>query len=305
MKINYCPNCGVKLEREVKFCSKCGTEISAPQSSKSDKPKDNTAKEASSKKNDDFNAINKQLGLENNQETIVKRSYIITAVFGILTILPFMEWSPIAGVWAIAFVSFFLFISSLIIMWMFRGRSERLQTLISGENLLAEWTLSPEQKENYINYFYEQEKGKNMGILFSLSFIAMIVFGIFILVIDEGKLAMLGVLVGLIIFLSFFAFVMPLYYRNSKKKGDGRILIGAKYAYINGYFHNWDFILSGLSRIKIIHEPFYGINLVYYYTDRTLQHSEEIFIPANEDVDLEGLIASMKELNPKRKKGRK
>ncbi|CAA6801749.1 MAG: Unknown protein, partial [uncultured Sulfurovum sp.] len=84
MKINYCPNCGVKLEREVKFCSKCGTEVLAPQSSKSDKPKQNTPKEASSKKNDDFNAINKQLGLENNQETIVKRSYIITAVFGIL-----------------------------------------------------------------------------------------------------------------------------------------------------------------------------------------------------------------------------
>lgn len=304
MKINYCPNCGVKLEKEVKFCSKCGTEILAPQSSKSDKP-EHTSKETSARKNDDLKAINKKIGLDNNQELMVKRFYIITAILGILTILPFMEWSPIAGVWAIAFVSFFLFISSLIIMWMFRGRSQKLQTLISGENLLAEWTLSPEQKSNYINYFYEQEKGKNMAILFSISFIALIVFGIFILFIDEGKLAMLGVLVGLILFLAFFAFVMPIYYKNSNQKGDGKVLIGAKYAYINGYFHNWDFILSGLSRIKIIKEPFYGINLVYYYTDRTLEHSEEIFIPANEDVDLESLVVSMKELNPKRKKGRR
>ena len=217
-------------------------------------------------------------------------------------ILPSMDWSPIAGVWAISFVSFFLFISSLVVMWMFRGRSERLQTLISGENLLAEWTLTPEQKEKYINYFYEQEKGKNMAILFSISFVAIIVFGIFILVIDEGKLFMLGVLGALILFLSFFAFVMPIYYRHSNQKGDGKILIGAKYAYINGYFHNWDFVLSGLSKIKIIKEPFYGIYLIYYYTDRTLKHSEEIFIPANEDVDLEGLIQSMNELNPKRKR---
>jgi hypothetical protein len=49
-------------------------------------------------------------------------------------------------------------------------------------------------------------------------------------------------------------------------------------------------------------KPFYGINLVYYYTDRTLRHSEALFIPANEDMDLESLVESMKELNKKRKK---
>ena len=152
---------------------------------------------------------------------------------------------------------------------------------------------------NYINYFYEQEKEKNRAILFSISLISVIIFGIFILVIDEGKLAMFGVWIALMLFLSFFAFIMPIYYRNSNRKKDGRILIGAKYASINGYFHNWDFILSGLSRIKIIKEPFYGINLVYYYTDRTFRHSEEIFIPANEEIDLETLVASMRELNPK------
>lgn len=249
--------------------------------------------------------MKKQIKLKNNQQTIVKKSYIVTAVFAILTVLPFMEWSPIAGVWAIAFVSFFLFISSLVIMWMFRGRSQKLQRLISGESLLAEWTLTPEQKENYINYFYEQEKGRNRAILFSISSIAIVIFSIFILMIDEGKLAMFGVLIALILFLSFFAFVMPIYYRYSNRKGDGKILIGAKYAYINGYFHNWDFILSGLSRIKIIKEPFYGIYLVYYYTDRTLRHSEEIFIPANEDVELEGLVESMIELNPKKKRSGK
>ena len=255
-------------------------------------------------KTSDLKTINERLGLglENNQEKIVKRSYIVIGIFALLTILPHMEWSPVSGFWALSFISLFLFISSLVVMWMFRARSKKLQSLISGENLLAEWTLTPEQKEKYVDYFYEQEKTKNMAILFSISFVSIIVFGLFILFIDEGKLAMLGVWAGLIVFLSFFAFGMPLYYKNSNRKGDGRILIGAKYAYINGYFHNWDFILSGLSRIKIIKEPFYGINLIYYYTDRTLKHSEEIFIPANEGVDLEGLVASMKELNPKKRK---
>lgn len=229
----------------------------------------------------------------------MKKSYLFLIIFGLLTVLPHLEWSFVAGYWALSFISFFLFISSVVIMWMFRSRSEKLQTLVSGENLLAQWTLTPEQKENYINYFYEQEKEKNRAILFSISLISVIIFGIFILVIDEGKLAMFGVWIALMLFLSFFAFIMPIYYRNSNRKKDGRILIGAKYASINGYFHNWDFILSGLSRIKIIKEPFYGINLVYYYTDRTFRHSEEIFIPANKEIDLKALVASMRELNPK------
>jgi hypothetical protein len=82
-------------------------------------------------------------------------------------------------------------------------------------------------------------------------------------------------------------------------KGDGNILIGAKYAYINGYFHNWDFPLSGLSMVKAINEPFYGIYLSYYYTDRTLRHSEEIYIPSNKEVDLEKLIIKLNKLNAK------
>jgi hypothetical protein len=185
---------------------------------------------------------------------------------------------------------------------MFRGRSKKLQSLITGDNLLAEWTLSPEMKERYIHYFFHEERGKNFAILTVISVMAVIIFGLFILFIDEGKLFMLGVLAALILFLSLFAFGMPYYYRYTNRKGDGKVLIGAKYAYVNGYFHNWDFPLSGLSRVKVMKKPFYGINLVYYYTDRTLRHSEALFIPANEDMDLESLVESMKELNKKRKK---
>ncbi|RUA12376.1 MAG: hypothetical protein DSY82_01445, partial [Flavobacteriia bacterium] len=130
-------------------------------------------------------------------------------------------------------------------------------------------------------------------------FIAIIVFGIFILVIDEGKMAMFLILLGLIAFLAAFAFGMPFYYRFKNLRGDGKILLGAKYAYINGYFHNWDFPLSGLSKVKPIKDPFYGINLIYYYTDRTLKNSEELFIPANEDIDIKALVEQLKKANKK------
>jgi len=302
--MKYCANCGVKLGERAKFCQKCGTQVVSSEETEATPIKQSVPKNSIKEKPAGFEDINQQLALENNQQPIMKKSLITAGVFGVLMILPFMEWSPVAGFWALSMISLLFFLTSLVVAWMFQARSEKLETLISGENLLAEWRLTPQQKEAYINYFYQEEKGRNMAILVVISVIAVIVFGIFILFIDEGQLAMIGVLVGLILFLSFFAFVMPIYYRSSNRKGDGRILIGAKYAYINGYFHNWDFLLSGLSKIKIIKEPFYGIYLVYYYTDSTLEHSEEIYIPANDDVDLEDLISKMKESNPKRS-GRK
>ena len=304
MKTKYCPNCGTKQPNTAKYCANCGHKIAPLEPIKNkevktikETPKRSILKLSSSQSS--FDKINQKITLENNQTSIVKKAWYATGFFFVLMILPFKEWSPFTGYWALAFISFFFFLLSVITALMFRGRAKKLQSLITGDSLLAEWTLSPSQKENYINYFFEQEKSTNKGILTVIAVIGAVIFGIFILVIDEGKLFMFLVYIGLIIFLSFFAFGMPYYYKIKKIKADGRILIGAKYAYINGFFHNWDYILSGLKKVKIIEKPFYGIQLVYYYTDRTFSHTEEIFIPANKEDDLEELIAVLKQKNSK------
>jgi uncharacterized Tic20 family protein len=283
------------------YCPYCGAKIASVKEAKIDQDKHKKKKESAV---DEWASINQRIKVKNNQQTTVNKLLIAAGIFAILTVLPFMEWSPVSRAWALAFISFFLCICSLVIAWMFRGRSKKLQSLITGENLLAEWTLSPEMKERYIHYFFHEERGKNFAVLTVISVMAVIIFGLFILFIDEGKLFMLGVLAALILFLSLFAFGMPYYYRYTNRKGDGKVLIGAKYAYVNGYFHNWDFPLSGLSKVKVMKKPFCGINLVYYYADRTLRHSEALFIPANEDMDLESLVESTKELNVKKRKKR-
>jgi len=244
--------------------------------------------------------------LKNSQNTIVKRLLIAAFIFAILTLLPLAGWEPdFDAAAALSIVSFWLCITSLLVAWIFHNRFKKLQTLMSGESLLAAWTLTPFMKENYTNYRFSQEKEKNAAVFTVVFVISTVIFGLFILFMDEGKLFMLGIFGTLILFLSLFAFGMPYYYRYTNQKGDGKILIGAKYAYINGYFHNWDFPLSGLSKVKIMKKPFYGIDLIYYYTDRTLQHSEELFIPANEDMELESLVQSLRELNQRRGRRKK
>lgn len=296
--MKYCSNCGSQLKKNAKFCTNCGNKIQIPiQESVQTKKSTHTVLKHKEPTNftKDFSKINREISGKNSTN-IMK---YITGFFLLIVILAFMDLDALPIHPALAFISFFIVLSSIVIGYMFKSREEKKQTLITGENLLAEWTLTNEQKESYVNYLFEREKNKNRFILYSISAIAIVVFGIFILVIDEGKLFMFLILIGLILFLASFAYGMPFYYKKSNLKADGKILIGAKYAYINGYFHNWDFPLSGLKKARIITEPFYGLNLVYYYTDRALLHSEELFIPVAENVDLNELIGNLKELNTK------
>lgn len=281
----YCSNCDSVVQDNAKFCPNCGHKIEK-----------NTANppEEIDELNEIIGKINRKITVSNNQTPIAKKAWFTAGFFFIIILLTFQKWSPIARNWALMAFAVFFLIAAMSVAIVFRSREEKLQKLINGDKLIANWHFTPEQKKQYVNYLYEQQKGKNMLILFIISIISIVVFGIFILLIDEGKLAMLGVLVGLIAFLSIFAFGMPYYYKYKNKNGDGEVLLGEKYAYINGYFHNWDFPLSGIEKVEYIEEPFEGIRLVYYYTDRTLQHSEELIIPANKNVNLNILLQKYK-----------
>ena len=291
--MKHCSECGAKVKKDSKFCTSCGQKLEINPTTKPESKKPEPKK--TSNENTDFSAINKKLNIENNQTKIVSRSRYVAIFFGLIILGAITEILTIHP--AVFMLSIFFMICAIVVGLMFKSRESKLETLISGDNLLSQWTLSPEQKKKYVDYQFQQRFGMNILMLLVIGVIAVVVFGLFILMIDEGKLFMFFVLLGLIAFLALFAFGTPYYYKFTNSKGDGKILIGAKYAYINGYFHNWDFVMSGLRKVKVIKDPFYGISLEYYYTDRTYQHTESIFIPANEDIDVKYLITQLIELN--------
>ena len=296
VEMKYCENCGSTLKKGSKFCTSCGAEIKVT-NQKDTEPIKITKSITKEANIIDFNTINKRIRIQNSQSKIVKRSRYAALFFFVLMFLPFQEWGPFTGVWAMAMISFFLGIAAVIVGYVFRSREKKLKTLISGENLLAHWELSPELQKKYIDTLYKNEMQKNKGILIAVGIIAAVVFGLFILTIDEAQFFMFLVYIGLMVLMSIFAFAMPAYYRYQNSKNDAQILIGAKYAYINGYFHNWDFLLSGIRKAHIINKPFYGLHLEYYYTDRTFTNNEALDIPAPKDFDLQELIKALKTNN--------
>jgi cation transport ATPase len=232
--------------------------------------------------------------VKNNQVAIVKWSLIIAGIMLVIMVLAFLDLEALPVHPAVMFLCVFLFLVAIVVALMFRGRSKKLKKLISGENIIASWTMSSEDIVAYADNLARHEKFKNKVMFGITTLFIFLIFGSFILFMEEGKGFMAIMMVGLIVILALFTFGMPGYYKNRNLKGDGHVLIGKNYAYVNGIFHNWDYPLSGLTKAWKLKKPFYGIGLVYYYTDRTLTNTEELFIPAPEEIDVDALINELK-----------
>ena len=282
---NFCSNCGQLVPIESQFCPHCGIQLAVTEkvngfvSSQLDEAV--------------LQQVNKNIKVQNNQSGIVKKSLWVAVLAVLITILTLVDGNSLFEVFPLTLLGIFVALSALIVAYIFRSRAKKLDTLLSGENVLASWILDEELKRQYVHQFYEAERAKNKALFWIVTVFMVLIFGAFILFMDEGRGFMLSVMIGVILLVALFAFTMPNYYKNRNLKGDGQVLIGKKFAYINGFFHNWDFPLSGLEKVKVIQTPFYGLYLKYYYTDRTLTNTEELHIPAPKNIDLQEVVSKL------------
>ena len=237
---------------------------------------------------------NVQRGIKNRQLRTAKIAGLISLVAFIAMFLPFHSWNKLHGNYAVTFLSLFVCLSAAVVAYMFRSRSRKLDKLISGESQIAGWVLDETEKKMYADHLFAGKKTKNSALFITTSLLLALVFGVFIIFMSEGRLFMFLFLLGIVALIAGFAFGMPYYYRYKNLKGDGNILIGRKYAYVNGFFHNWDFPLSGLDKVEIMNEPFRGLRLRYYYYTRTLRNEEVIEIPASQNTDMKTIIEKLK-----------
>jgi len=240
--------------------------------------------------------------IKNKQRSTARTFIFLTLVAAVLAVLPFIHGNPLNGLWALAFVSIFLCISFMVITLIFRNRAKKMDKLLTGENLLVHLEFDDEMLQQYAETMKIESTDKNKVIMWVIGilFLVITIPFLFFLESDErgGFLAIIGSIVLIIFVASRF---FPFYYYRKNLKGDKQILIGEKYAYFNGYFHNWDYPMSGLTKIKAIKTPFHGIQLAYFYTDRTWRHLHEIKFPMPENFDPQPVLNQMKLANNIRK----
>jgi hypothetical protein len=235
--------------------------------------------------------------IENRQAKAARNSLIVAAFSAVLMVIPYYEGNPLSDLWGISFIALCSLLTSLIIALMYRNRSKKMKSLLNQSKLLIAWDMDREMKDIYVAEFRREIYSRSKMLLWVISgFFAFFII-IFLFIVKDDWPVFLGIMGSAYLVILIAGLSAPPYYTSRNRRGDGHVLIGAKYIYINGYFHNWDFPLSGLSSIEPISKPFRGIELIYFFTVRRNVQTQEIRIPTPDFIDSEKLIAQIQSEN--------
>ena len=231
--------------------------------------------------------------IENRQAKAARNSLIVAAFSAVLMVLPFYEGNLLSDLWGISFIALCSLITALIVALMFGKRSKKMKSLLDKSELLAGWDMDQQMKEIYVAEFRREIYSRSKMLLWVISGFFLFFTVLFLFIVKDDWPVFVGIMGSAYLVILIAGLSAPPYYTSRNKNADGHVLIGAKYIYINGYFHNWDFPLSGLSSIQPIDKPFRGIELIYFFTVRRNVQTQEIRIPVPDFVDPEKLIAQI------------
>lgn len=238
--------------------------------------------------------------IKNKQRTTARTFSLLTILAVVIMVLPFLEGNPFTGIWALGFLGIFLSLFFFVVALLFGRRAKKMDRLQTGEKLLVHLEMTGEMIKQYATTLRDESRAKNKAVMWVVGALFVLITTPFLFFLEGDEIGGFVLIMGSVLFFVFVASkFFPGYYYRKNLKGDGQILIGEKYAYFNGYFHNWDYPLSGLSKVKAIKEPFHGIYLAYYYTDLTWRHSHEIKFPLPESFDPKPIVERLRSSNKK------
>lgn len=115
-------------------------------------------------------------------------------------------------------------------------------------------------------------------LLLFIGIIALVVFIIFALFDPDTWRIMLMALLGLMVLLSIFAFLVPWLNYKARKKSSYELYLSKNGVYIGGSFHVWGFLGSKLEEAAFDEKKMQVI-LKYSYLTRTGPSNEIVHIP--------------------------
>ncbi len=270
-----CQKCKAQLKANDQFCPDCGTRV----------PDTNHVAVSTGT---DFRPK-----IRNSQIPKVLIALLVGILAASLGAAAFLSGCSLDAIWIVGLVAIFIAVLSFVLAIIYWSRAYKLNKLIRGQSRIAAWEMGTSMKQMYVTHYVDAQNARNKLLFGIMAFFIVLVFGTFLLMMTEGRALMILVGLGLLALSAFVAFIGPQLFKRNWLHGDGIVMIGQHYAYINGVFHNWDFIDSGLVQVKTILEPFRGIFIQYYYTNKRLLHEKHLIIPCPADINIKDLVKTM------------
>ncbi|MCL5073130.1 MAG: hypothetical protein M1308_19910 [Actinobacteria bacterium] len=121
-------------------------------------------------------SFNRQI-IKNKPKTVAIIFAVLLFDFIILIFLPsIIGLEGMDGGFAVSLISFFLAISSLIIVIIYFQLAKKFKRITSGDNVIAHWRYEREEWLKFSDKEYKYEKNKNRSLLLFIGVISLIVF---------------------------------------------------------------------------------------------------------------------------------
>lgn len=153
------------------------------------------------------------------------------------------------GGFAIITICGFLFITSLIVIWIFMHRARQLDKMLYNDNHIAWWDIDKTTWERFIVNDFGEDKDRSKGLFIMVSIIS-IVLGI-ILSIVFMDILMLFICLGIIAMLIIPAFTFPWFRKRKKMRNPHLVIISENSVYVGGIYFNWDILGARLKDVTV------------------------------------------------------
>jgi len=189
------------------------------------------------------------LPVKNSQWQIVRLWVILLLTFVFLIFLPsLIGLDGMDGGFAIGFVSFFMGIVSLVVIFIYTSRARQLDSILSGEGRLAVWHYQPDEWKRFVERDFAEQKIVNRSIFYLIAGISIVV-GILLTIVYQDIL-MAEIILGLIAFLAIIAFITPYFRLNKLRKSTQLVIISEKGAVIGKMVHLWEKLGASLDKVS-------------------------------------------------------
>ncbi len=136
------------------------------------------------------------------------------------------------GGFAISFFCIILAITGIIVIMMYWGRARATDSILGGENILAHWSYTTDQWQDYSEKDYQMERGDKWQLYRLVMVItAVVTFGFWLFHRDSGVL-MIGIFLGLGALLSCVIWLTTTYDHWQNTKYQGEVYIAQDGAYV-------------------------------------------------------------------------
>ncbi len=229
----------------------------------------------------------------NSEITGLTVGLVLAAVGGLLILLPALAGMDMMGVgYALQFAGLFLLLSGLVTAGIFGQRAARLNSILSGKDLLAHWIYDLAQVEQRAQQDQQETKRENLSLFLVITgfmLACIILFAVYGYASGEGDNMPLfiALMVGVLLIVAVFAFGMPHVQYRRTMRSSHEALIAARGLYINGAVHIWNAPLASLDGVSLV-EDGEETRLVFHLRYRTGIAATETYtvdvpVPAGEE----------------------